>query len=293
MRPVSPIRTQPTRAGLAIEIQTKGREHPMSQALKGVVQGVKSEPKSFSNGVKGLILCGGEGARLRPLTYYFQKSMIPIGSKQRPLLEFIVRSLKQNEITNICFLVGYKWEQVSNYFDDGSRFGVKIAYVHDKPEYKGTGGAVLNAYKQGLIDRKDLLLVYYGDILSDVNLTEMLKEHLENGAEATVALSKGYQVPVGVAELNGGRVVKLVEKPSFDVLVGIGILALEGSVLADLEALYREGGEVDLMRDLLPILMKNGRQVRGYVTDAFWYDVGSTERYEKLDNDSLAHYFDD
>jgi len=86
--------------------------------------------------------------------------------------------------------------------------------------------------------------------------------------------------------------VKLVEKPSFDVLVGIGILALEGSVLADLEALYREGEEVDLMRDLLPILMKNGRQVRGYVTDAFWYDVGSTERYEKLDNDSVEKHLD-
>jgi len=245
------------------------------------------------NSVKGLILCGGEGARLRPLTYYFQKSMIPIGSKQRPLLEFIVRSLKQNEITDICLLVGYKSEQVCNYFDDGSRFGVKIAYVHDRPEYKGTGGAVLNAYKQGLIRREEILLVHYGDILSNANLTEMLKEHLVSEAEATVALSRGYQIPVGVAELNGGRVVKLVEKPSLDVLVGIGIMALEGNVLGDLEGLHREGEEVDLMRDLLPILMKNGRHVRGYVTDAYWYDVGSTERYEKLDNDSLAHHFDD
>ena len=92
-----------------------------------------------ANRVKGLVLCGGEGARLRPLTHYFQKSMIPIGSKQRPLLEFIVRLLKRNEITDICFLVGYKSEQVRNYFDDGSRFGVSVAYVHDKPEYKGTG----------------------------------------------------------------------------------------------------------------------------------------------------------
>jgi len=265
----------------------------MSQALQGVVQGVKSEPKSFSNGVKGLILCGGEGARLRPLTYYFQKSMIPIGSRQRPLLEFIVKLLKRNEITDICFLVGYKSEQVCSYFDDGSRFGVRIVYVHDRPEYRGTGGAVLNAYRQGLINRGEVLLVYYGDILSNANLTEMLKEHLEGGAEATVALGRGYQIPVGVAELNGSRVVNLVEKPSLDVLVGIGILALEGNVLADLEGLHSEGEELDLMRDLLPILMKNGRQVRGYVTDAFWYDVGSTERYEKLHDNSLAHHFDD
>jgi len=248
---------------------------------------------SYPNGVKGLILCGGEGARLRPLTYYFQKSMIPIGSKQRPLLEFIVKLMKRNEITDICFLVGYKSEQVCNYFDDGSRFGVRIAYVHDKPEYKGTGGAVLNAYRQGFITREEILLVYYGDILSDVNLTEMVKTHLDNGAEATVALGRGYQIPVGLAELNGSRVVKFVEKPSLDVLVGIGIIALEGNVLSDLEGLHREGEELDLMRDLLPVLMKNGRQVGGYVTDAFWYDVGSTERYEKLDNNSLAYHFDD
>jgi len=134
------------------------------------------------------------------------------------------------------------------------------------------------------------LLVYYGDILSNVDLTEMLKEHLKCGAEATVALSRGYQIPVGVAELNGSRVVKFAEKPSFDVLVGIGILALESNVVADLEALHKEGKEVDLMRDLLPELMKNGRQVRGYLTDAFWYDVGSTERYEKLDNDSIEDH---
>ena len=244
------------------------------------------------NGVKGLVLCGGEGARLRPLTYYFQKSMIPIGAEQRPLLEFIVRSLKRNEITDICLLVGYKWQQVCNYFGDGSRFGVKITYVLDEPEYKGTGGAVLNAWMQGLLDRREVLLVYYGDILSNVDLTELLKEHLKNGAEATVALSKGYQLPVGVAELNSGRVVKFAEKPLFDVLVGIGIFALEGSVLADLEGLHREGEEVDLMRDLLPILMKNGRHVRGYVTDAFWYDVGSTERYEKLEDGIIEKHLE-
>mgnify|MGYP001072357833 CR=1 FL=1 len=137
------------------------------------------------------------------------------------------------------------------------------------------------------------MLVYYGDILSNVNLTEMLREHLSSNAQATVALGRGYQIPVGVAELNGSRVVKLVEKPTLHLLVGIGILALEGDVLTDLEGLHSEGKEVDLMRDLLPILMKNDRPVRGYVTDAFWYDVGSTERYEKLNDNSLAHHFDD
>jgi len=239
------------------------------------------------------VLCGGEGVRLRPLTYYFQKGMIPIGTKQKPLLEYIVRLLKQNGIEDICFLVGYKAEQIRNYFDKGSRFGVKIAYGHDRPEYKGSGGAVLNAYKQGVINAEETLLVYYGDILSNVNLKKMLEQHFDVGADATLALAKGYQIPVGVAELKDGKIEKFVEKPVMDILVGIGMLVSNGSVLKELEALYGEGKEMDLMGDLLPQLIRNGRLVCGYVTDAFWYDVGSTERYEKLDNNLLVHYFPD
>ena len=243
--------------------------------------------------VKGLVLCGGEGVRLRPLTYYFQKGMIPIGTKQKPLLEYIVRLLKRNGIRDICFLVGYKAEQIRNYFDEGNRFGVRIAYGQDKPEYKGSGGAVLNAYKQGVINAEDTLLVYYGDILSNVNLKKMLEQHFDVGADATLALAKGYRIPVGVAELKDGRIEKFVEKPVMDILVGIGMLVLNGSALKELEALYGEGKEMDLMGDLLPQLIRNGRLVCGYVTDAFWYDVGSTERYEKLDNNLLVHYFPD
>jgi len=239
------------------------------------------------------VLCGGEGVRLRPLTYYFQKGMIPIGPKQKPLLEYIARLLKQHGITDICFLVGYKAEQVHNYFDEGSRFGVRISYVLDRPEYKGSGGAVLNAYKQGAVKPEQTLLIYYGDILSNLDLNKMLKQHFRAGAEATLALSKSYQIPVGLAELKDGRIKKFVEKPVMDILVGIGILVLNGSVLKYLETLYEEGEKMDLMGDLLPQLIRNGRLVRGYVTDAFWYDVGSTERYEKLDNNLLVHYFPD
>ncbi|RLG73434.1 MAG: hypothetical protein DRO23_08940, partial [Thermoprotei archaeon] len=90
--------------------------------------------------VKGAVLCGGVGKRLRPLTYYFQKTMIPIGKRQKPLLEYIVKLLKYHNIKNLVLLVGYKHEQIVNYFENGERFGVKISYVVDSPEYKGTGG---------------------------------------------------------------------------------------------------------------------------------------------------------
>jgi len=241
--------------------------------------------------VRGLVLCGGEGVRPRPLTYYFQKGMIPIGAGQKPLLEYIVRLLRRHGITDVRLLVGYKAEQIHNYFDEGSRFDVRLTYVYDRRGFSGTGGVVLNAYRQGVIrDEDETLLIYYGDILSNINLGKMLKQHYESGAVATVAIVKGYQVPVGVADLRDGRVERLVEKPILDIFVGIGILALKGSTLKSLERLHRRGREVDLMRDLLPRLIEDGEPVHAYVTDAFWYDVGSTERYEKLDDDAIEEH---
>ena len=241
--------------------------------------------------VRGLVLCGGEGVRLRPLTYYFQKGMIPIGAEQKPLLEYIIRLLKLHAIMDICFLVGYKAEQIHNYFNEGGRFGVRLTYVYDRRGFGGTGGALLNAYRRGVIrDSDETLLIYYGDILSNINLSEMLKQHNESGAVATAAVVKGYQVPVGVADLRNGRVERLVEKPVLDIFVGIGILALEGKALKSLERLHREKQEMDLMRDLLPRLIEDGEPVHAYVTDAFWYDVGSTEQYEKLNDDTIEEH---
>lgn len=242
------------------------------------------------DGVKGLVLCGGPGIRLRPLTYYFQKGMIPVGSRQKPCLEYIIRLFKYNEVKDVLLLVGYKAEQVRNYFGDGSRFNVNITYIYDKPGFEATGGAVLNAYKNGAIKEDDTLLIYYGDILSNICLNEMLTQHFEEDAAATVALAKGYHVPVGVAQLKGSYVESFVEKPLLDLSVGIGILALRGRTAEDLEHLHKLSKKVDLMRDLLPYLIQNGKPVTAYLTDAFWYDVGSIERYEKLDNDVIDNH---
>ena len=115
--------------------------------------------------VKGLILCGGPGTRLRPITYYFQKAMIPIGLRQKPVLEYVVRLLKFYGVSDLVFLVSYKAQQIMNYFDDGSRFDIKLSYVRDVPRLKGTGGSVLNAYRQKAVNTNDTLLVYYGDII--------------------------------------------------------------------------------------------------------------------------------
>jgi mannose-1-phosphate guanylyltransferase len=242
--------------------------------------------------VKGLILCGGTGTRLRPITYYFQKTMIPIGLRQKPLLEYVVRLLSFHGIVDLAFLVNYKAEQIVNYFDDGSRFNVKVSYVHDVPKLGGTAGSVLNAYKQGAATSEDTLLVYYGDIVTTINLKDLLNYHLNKRAVATVALASGFTVRVGLADLDkNGKIRGFVEKPKLEKPVSIGIMALEGETLEDIEQLHKKKRRLDLMKDLIPHLVENGKPVYGYLSKAFWYDMGSTEAYEKLDHGSINKSF--
>jgi len=233
--------------------------------------------------IKGLILCGGPGIRLRPITYYFQKTMLPIGKNQKPLLEYVIRHLKFHEVKDLVLMVDYKAEQILNYFDDGSRFNVKISYVHDKPELKGTAGSVLNAYKHGRLDVKDTLLVYYGDILTNINLKNLLQYHQAKRSSATVALASGFTVRVGLADMEeDGKLKGFAEKPKLEKPVSIGILALKGETILDMDKLKKERRGLDLMKHVIPHLVKIGKPVYGYLSDAFWYDVGSTEAYEKL-----------
>lgn len=236
-----------------------------------------------AHGVKGAVLCGGAGARLRPLTYYFQKTMIPIGSKQKPLLEYVIRLMKHHGVADVVLLVNYKAEQIMNYFDDGSRFGVRLQYVHDDPNYKGNGGALLNAYRMGVFSGFDDVLVYYGDILTNLDLSDMIRLHREREAAATLALSTNYTVSVGVADVAGTRIISLKEKPPLGKPVVIGVFAVKTELLKILEELVKPQHELDIMQHFIPQLIARGYHVEGYLTDAFWYDVGSTERYEKLD----------
>lgn len=246
--------------------------------------------------VKGLVLCGGTGTRLRPITYYFQKTMIPIGLKQKPLLEYVVRLLSFHGISNLTFLVNYKWEQILNYFNDGSRFDVKISYVHDVPKLGGTAGSVLNAYRQGAATTEDTMLVYYGDIITTIDLKDLLRFHSKKRAAATVALASGFTVRVGLADMEeNGKIRGFVEKPKLEKPVSIGIIMLEGKTLNDIEQLHKEKHQLDLMKDLIPHLVESGQPVYGYLSKAFWYDVGSSEAYEKLDHKfvdkSFSHFF--
>lgn len=241
--------------------------------------------------VSCVILAGGEGKRLRPLSYYFQKCMIPIGNQQKPLLEYVIHLINYHGITDVTMLVGYKHEQIMNYFGDGSRFGVNLTYMLDNPSMKGTGAALINFYKKRSSNLGSSILIYYGDILSNINLTEMLAQHQKMKASATIALTQGYQVPVGVAEVKRNKIVGWVEKPSIDLYAGIGIMALDPQILKELPRLFEDKKELDITGDFLPFLVNNGKIVNPYFTDSFWYDVGSLEKYEKLENGRIEEYF--
>jgi len=240
--------------------------------------------------LKGVILAGGEGKRFRPLTYYFQKCMIPVGEGQKPVLEYIIRLFRHHGIMDIVLLVGYKYRQIKNYFDDGRRFDVNLSYVLDRPGHKGSANALLNAYREGALSSDDCLVAYYGDIISNIDLKDLASRHLESGAAATVALARSFRVRVGTADVREGRITRFIEKPELEWPVSIGVLALDGWVLEVMDGLMAEGRSegFDLMGDVIPRLIDKGDTVRAYVTDAFWYDLGSLERFEMFENDGLS-----
>jgi mannose-1-phosphate guanylyltransferase len=236
------------------------------------------------------VLCGGEGKRLSPLTNFFQKTMVPIGSKKKPLLEYVVRLLVYHKIRNITMLTGYRAEEIENYFDDGSRFGAKINYSKDPVRAAGSAGALANAISKRKIPSSGDIVVYYGDILSNMNLGEMLKVHRARRASATLVLSKGYVLPVGVAQVNAGHVESLIEKPKYDISVTTGNMVVNKNAIPALMHLAKRGVQIDLMKDFVPALLRESPRVAAYYVKDFWYDVGTVDKYVGLDDKTIEKY---
>ncbi len=235
------------------------------------------------------ILCGGRGERLKPLTDYFQKVMIPIGPKKLPLLAYIIRLVAHHGVNRIALLTGYRSEDIKHYFGDGSSEGVKLTYSEDPKDLKGSLNAVANAFRNGAISHCDELLVYYGDVLTDLDITGLISTHRKMIADTTLVLAKGYALPVGTAEVGReGMVTAVREKPTFDINVTTGCMLL-GRKSMDLAKKMAGKKYTDLMTHFLPALIRDGGRVAAFYTEKEWYDVGTVSSFEKLNQELDRH----
>lgn len=233
------------------------------------------------------ILCGGRGERLKPLTDYYQKTMIPIGPKKLPLLAYILALVRHHGITSITLLTGYRSHDISRYFGDGSAHGVQLSYSEDPKGLKGSLNAVANALANGSIDCEELL-IYYGDMLSDLEITSLLEAHRSKGADATLVLDKGYSLPVGVADVKDGMISTFHEKPRIDLNVTTGVMVVGSKAMQVMKKVAGPKAP-DLMTNFVPELLREGGKVAAFYTGKEWFDVGTLARFEKLNEELGRH----
>ena len=220
--------------------------------------------------LKAVIMAGGLGTRLWPLTEELPKPMLPVGD--RPLMEIIVQQLRAAGIRHVNMTLRHKAEKITQHFGDGREFGVDITYVtEDRP--LGTAGAL------SLMEApQETTLVINGDILTQVDFRAMLTYHREQQADLTVAVQQyDLQVPYGVIECEGSLVKRLAEKPTLKFLINAGIYLLEPSV-------YRliPNGERHDMTDLIQRLLLEGRQVAAFPIREYWMDIGQHADYQQV-----------
>ncbi|MGH2737048.1 MAG: sugar phosphate nucleotidyltransferase, partial [Actinomycetota bacterium] len=232
--------------------------------------------------LQAVVMAGGEGTRLRPLTSNMPKPMLPVAN--RPLMAHIIELLRRNGVTDIVATVQFLSSVIRNYFDDGSDFGVSLSYAtEDVP--LGTAGSVLGA-RELLSGR---FLVISGDALTDIDLGEVLDWHIARGAAATLVL-KRMQDPLefGIVMTDDeGRIERFLEKPSwgqvFSDAVNTGMYVLEPEVLD----LIPPDRPYDFSSELFPAMLDKGLPVYGFVAESYWTDVGTSEAYLAAQQDVL------
>ncbi len=223
--------------------------------------------------LSAVVMAGGFGKRLLPLTETVPKPMLPMG--ERPLLERTIDQLRGAGIREVHLTTHYLSDSIADHFGDGEAFGVRISYAtEDEP--RGTAGGLR------LIPRPDgPLLVMNGDILTRVPYQDMLRFHRKHGAQMTVGLrAHEVQVPFGVVECDDVRVTDLAEKPQIRLLVNAGIYLLEPSAWDHIPGT----GRFD-MTDLIRRLLDERQTVVGFPVIEYWQDVGRHEDYRQAQED--------
>jgi mannose-1-phosphate guanylyltransferase/phosphomannomutase len=220
--------------------------------------------------MKTFILAGGEGTRLKPYTYAAPKPMLMLGGK--PILQYVIENLRRSGLKDLIITAGYKAEQITSYFGDGSRFGVNIEYSLEK-EKMNTAGSIMHF--KGKV--KETFVVVMGDHLTNIDMADMVRHHKKSGAMATIALYPSKMpLEYGVAKVEGGRVVGFTEKPLLEHLYNTAIYVFEPEIFD-----YIKGKE-DFSKDVFPRLLADKKKLEAYVFDGVWFDIGRVSDYERF-----------
>lgn len=234
--------------------------------------------------MKAVIMAGGEGTRLRPITSLLPKPMVPVVNQ--PVMEHILGLVKHHGIDDVVATLAFMPQVIEDYFGDGDEWGMKIDYAIEELPL-GTAGSVRNAAQ--LLAGDEPFLVISGDALTDVDLTSVIEFHKTHGGAVTIAL-KSVEDPLdfGVVITDAdGLIERFVEKPSwgqvFSDRINTGIYVVEPWVLDEIPT----DGPYDFSAELFPKLMEQGHKLYGYVVDGYWCDVGSRESYVQAHRDVL------
>jgi mannose-1-phosphate guanylyltransferase/phosphomannomutase len=232
--------------------------------------------------MKAVIMAGGEGTRLRPLTSNTPKPMMPLVN--RPMMEHVIDLLKRHGIDEIVVTVAFMAKTIRDYFGDGSELGIKVVYAVEETPL-GTAGSVRNAMDQ--LDER--FLVISGDVLTDIDLSAVVSLHEQRSAVATIGLAR-VENPLEfgiVITRDDGSIERFLEKPSwgqvFSDTINTGIFVLEPEIFDYIP----DGRSVDFSGEVFPALLEAGRPLYGAVVDGYWEDVGTLEAYIGAHQDIL------
>src|SRR5579862_9358424 len=221
--------------------------------------------------MKAVIMAGGEGTRLRPLTSNQPKPMLPMAN--RPMMEHVVSLLRRHGFDEVVVTVAFMANAIRSYFGDGSEFGVRMVYATEETPL-GTAGSVLNARDE--LDER--FVVISGDVLTDIDLSAVVEFHQRKGALATLALC-AVENPLEfgiVITGEDGSIERFLEKPGwgqvFSDTINTGIYVLEPEIFDYIP----DGRSVDFSGEVFPSALEDGEALYGYVADGYWEDVGTT-----------------
>lgn len=236
---------------------------------------------AIKKGNKVVLMVGGLGTRLRPLTETVPKPMLIVGNK--PILEIIIDSFKSYGFTNFILSVNYKKEMIMDYFQDGSHLGVNIAYIEETKRL-GTAGAL------SLLDEQPSkpFFVMNGDLLTKINFEQLLEFHNETDSSATICVREyEYQIPYGVIETDNHKLLSIVEKPVHNSFVNAGIYVLNPAALNHIP-----NGEFYDMTELYKKLMNEKEKVSAFPLREYWLDIGRMDDYKKANGDFKETFYD-